>query len=124
MADVYWTHLTDRPACVTTIMLDAGANNAPIVSAKQIRYSARWANGSALKSLKFAENKWTAVLVHRSLSVFATRARTITVSMEEPARKILKEIHFADVHRNTLANDVKNSHVLNCKSLVKRLAST
>lgn len=46
---------------VTTIMLDAGANNAPIVSAKQIRYNARWANGSALKSLKFAENKWTAV---------------------------------------------------------------
>ena len=29
-----------------------------------------------------------------------------------------------DVHRNTLASDVKNSHVLNCKSLVKRLAST
>ena len=46
---------------VTTIMLDAGANNAPIVSAKQIRYNARWANGSVLKSLKFAENKWTAV---------------------------------------------------------------
>ena len=46
---------------VATIMLDAGANNAPIVTVKQIRYSARWANGSALKSLKFAENKWTAV---------------------------------------------------------------
>lgn len=59
--DVFYHYFFFHLLGVTTIMLDAGANNAPIVIAKQIRYNARWANGSALKSLKFAEKKWTAV---------------------------------------------------------------